>query len=438
MRKSFNTISPKLIEYVKSYYSNNLLDLSPISEVKFRHFRFRLCNGSFYKVKRKIRNNEDLREFLIEYTPLDVYYSTACWLNPHLIASKLDKDILRNVILSCDLAFDIDVNKDVKNLEEARINALKLSDFLLSEHIDIRYIAFSGSKGFHIICEDPWKQQCIDVDPHKREALAVERRKEFIKAVKERGIFFDEKVTTDTRRIIRAPGTINSKTGNICTVISKKLLDSDLETIFKFLRIERSNTPRIPHLLREMTSPSADKISEFLGRLGVRPRLKPTVYYSTFISNNIPGTRLKIPVMEFGAWSKLENITSKILEAQKHYGLGDVAILKDDSKYSAISLKAMSQRRVEKVLSNIESLNLNQCMKYGCTYTRMGKSIDYDGKALQDEPEFIIMLESDLKGQVSRAHYEFFVASGIRFSINNIELCGSGKEEIEIVHAIIE
>ena len=438
MKKPTRSPSPKILKEIQNYYRNNPVDLGAISELKFRHFRFRLPNGSFYKIKRKITNAQDLMPYLIEYSPLDVYYSTACWLNPHMIASKLDKDILRNIMLSCDLSFDIDVNKDIKNLEEARLNAVELSDFLSSRDIQPRYTAFSGSKGFHIVCDDPWKGQYIDMDPHKRETFAVEKRKEIVEEVREEGVIFDEKVTVDTRRIIRVPSTIHSRTGNPCTVISRNLLDSDMETIFKSLGIHPSTTPRIPQLLREMTSPSADKISGLLGRLGVRPRPKPTVYYSTFFSNNIPGTRLKVPVMEFGAWSKLENVTSKIVEAQKHYGLGDVAILKDSTRYWAVSLKAMPQRRVEKVLSTTGSLNLNQCRKYGCTYTRVGKSIDYSGETLQDEPTLITILEADLRGQASRTHYEFLSHLGIRFQGEDLELCGAGKEELELVHAIVE
>ena len=132
--------------------------------MNFRHFRFRLPNGYFYKVKRKIRNSLDFRETLIANEPIDVYYSTATWLNPHLIASKLDKDILRNVMLACDLAFDIDVNQNIKTLEDARQNAVALSDFLDSKGIGVRYFAFSGSKGFHIVCDDPWKATVYSPD----------------------------------------------------------------------------------------------------------------------------------------------------------------------------------------------------------------------------------------------------------------------------------
>ena len=202
-----------ILKVIRSYYRSNLIDLTPIPGLNFRHFRFRLPNGSFYKVRRKIRDSSEFRETLIENEPLDVYYSTASWLNPHLLASRLDKDILKNVMLACDLAFDIDVNEDIKTLEDARLQAVAINDFLDSKSIEVRYSAFSGSKGFHVVCDDPWREEIAEEDPRKREMSAIEKRKEIIQEAEERGILFDEKVTIDTRRIIRVPGTIHSKTG---------------------------------------------------------------------------------------------------------------------------------------------------------------------------------------------------------------------------------
>ena len=439
MRKNTRQlIRPDVLDLIKSYYRDNLIDLTPISGLNFRHFRFRLPDGYFYKVKRKIRCSLDLREALIENEPLDVYYSVATWLNPHLLASKLDKDILRNVILSCDLAFDVDVNEEIETLEEARTQAVALNDFLCSKGIEVRYNAFSGSKGFHVVCDDPWRGEAAEEDPRRREAFAVERRKEIVEEAGERGILFDGKVTVDTRRIIRLPGTIHSKTGVPCTLLGRRELESDVETILKCIETKCSFAPRISQYLREMTAPSACKIPGFTGRLGVRPEPEPRICYSTFFTNNIPGTRLKVPVLEFGTWDSLERVCAIIEKVQGKYGLGDVLLFGDGTRYWAASLKAVSRRRVEKILTASNSLNLNQCRKYGCTYTRVGRSIGVGGEVVQEEPAYIKTLESDLRGQASRTHYEFFASLGIELRRQDLELCGAGKEKLEIVHAIIE
>jgi hypothetical protein len=110
----------------------------------------------------------------------------------------------------------------------------------------------------------------------------------------------------------------------------------------------------------------------------------------------------------------------------------------DEDKYVAISLKAISRRRLEKILTNTHSLNLNACKKYGCTYMRVGSSIDVDGNVIQKAPLFVRVLPSHLLGQVSRPHIEFLASMGINVSKNTYPVCGPGKEKLEIVHGITE
>ena len=123
---TYSFISPHQRMQIRSYYESNMIDLSVVPAVNFRHFRFRLADGSFYKVRYKIHDSRGLREHLIRKAPLDVYYSVACWLNPHLLGSRVQKDILKNVMISCDLVFDIDVGGEIKTLEDARQQTITL------------------------------------------------------------------------------------------------------------------------------------------------------------------------------------------------------------------------------------------------------------------------------------------------------------------------
>ena len=278
----------------------------------------------------------------------------------------------------------------------------------------------------------------LEEDPRKRESIAVEKRKAITSELKKLGILFDERVTVDTRRIIRVPGTINSKTGFACTTLSQNDLNSDLETIFKSIPSVGIGAPRISQYLRKMTAPSAYKISGFKGRLGVRPKPKTVLCYSTYYTNNIPKTQLKIPVMEFGYWVKKSDVKSVIRRVQNQYGLGDVFLFCDETRYGAVRLQAGSQRRVEKILKVSDSLNLNQCKKYGCTYTRVGSSVDVDGNIVQEAPRYLETFISDLSGQTSRTHHEFFSSISITLRDTIREFCGAGKNELEIVYAIID
>lgn len=429
---------PYLRSQIRSYYESNMIDLSVVPAVNFRHFRFRLADGSFYKVRYKIHDSRSLREHLVRKVPLDVYYSIACWLNPHLLGSRIEKDILKNVMISCDLIFDIDIGGEIKTLENARQQTIALNRFLESKGINVRYSAFSGSKGFHIVCDDPWKGKIAEENPAKREMKAIERRRRIVEETKAKGIVFDEKVTVDPRRIIRLPGTINSKTGFVCTVLTRNELESDTRKIIKLTKRHSITAPRIPRL-REMTTDFiVRKISGLMGRLGVRPMPDQGPCYSTFITNNIPRTRLKIPILEFDGHRKIEEITGIIEKVQHDYGLGDIFVFNDGDRIAAFSLKAVSERRAEKILFAAGSSNLNACKKYGCTFVRVGRSIGIDGVIARREPKLIKVLESDLQGQASRPHFEFLLSLGVKIRREEMEFCGSGKENLEMVHAIIE
>jgi DNA primase catalytic subunit len=432
--------SPYLTSEIESYYRLHRIDLSVLSAVNFRHFRFRLEDGSFYKVKRKIRDSESLQRYLARKAPIDVYYSTACWLNPHLLGSRIQKDVLKNIMISCDLVFDIDQGAaKIRNLEDARRQAIALNEFLESKGIKVRYSAFSGNKGFHVICDDPWKNEILEQDSKKREAEAIEKRKKIIEETHKAGITFDEKVTRDPRRIIRLPGTINSKTGLACIPLSKMQLESKIRKIIKLAETYIAVTPRIPHRhAGDDMAFHACKIPGFMGRLGVRPKPEQGPCYSTFITNNIPHTTLKIPVLEFGCWKKIEQVISIIEKVQSQYHLGDVFLFSDGKKFTAFSVKAVTRRRVEKILLASGSLNYNVSKKYGCTYTRVGKSIDLNGKIARREPTLVKVIESDLLGQASRPHCEFLKSMGVKFGEQEMTLCGSGKEELELLHAVIE
>jgi hypothetical protein len=172
--------------------------------------------------------------------------------------------------------------------------------------------------------------------------------------------------------------------------------------------------------------------------LGVRPTPEGAPCYSTFMTSNIPGTRLKIPMLEFGGWRKIEEITSVIKKVQGHYGLGDVFIFGDGNRFTAFSLKAVSRRRTEKILFAAGSMNLNASKKYGCTFMRVGKSVGIDGKVTRREPDLIRVLKADLRGQASRTHFEFLSSLGVKSSAERREFCGARKEKLELVHAVIE
>jgi hypothetical protein len=81
---------------------------------------------------------------------------------------------------------------------------------------------------------------------------------------------------------------------------------------------------------------------------------------------------------------------------------------------------------------------LNACKKYGCTFMRVGKSVGLNGEVARREPELIKVLESDLRGQTSRPHFEFLSSLGVKMRGEKVEFSGTGKEKLELVHAVID
>lgn len=108
----------------------------------------------------------------------------------------------------------------------------------------MKYISFSESKGFHVVCADACRYD--DPYPPVREDMARAARKEIIARVPAEGIAIDTKITADTRRIIRVPGTINSKSGCVCTMLSREQLAEPVSAILKYIPRINYGTPQIP------------------------------------------------------------------------------------------------------------------------------------------------------------------------------------------------
>ncbi len=160
----------------RHFYQHHPPDLSAITDLPHRHFRFLLPRGRFLKIRDRIRDEATLRKWLIRYRPSDVYYSTSCWLVPENLGRRERTPVSDNIFLSSDIVFDIDRSPfSPVSLEQARGDTLKLLDFSRDHHLPVKYLAFSGSKGFHLVCRDLYRYD--NPDPFAREDMAREVRK---------------------------------------------------------------------------------------------------------------------------------------------------------------------------------------------------------------------------------------------------------------------
>jgi hypothetical protein len=391
------------------FYQHHLPDLSVITDLPHRHFRFLLPRGTFLKLQDRIRSEEVLRRWLVRYRPSDVYYSTSCWLVPENLGRRERTPVSDNIFLSSDIVFDIDRSPfSTDNLELARHDTLRLLTFCSNNHLTVKYIAFSGSKGFHIICADARRYD--DPSPLVREDRAKAARKEIIARVLAEGIPIDTKITTDTRRIIRVPGTINSKSGYVCTVLSREQLREPVSVILKYIPRVNAGTPLIPARGDDRPLRGSRIISWLCHRFGVRSKPTPRFSYATFLVSSVPKTPLQVPLFTFPPHSRIERIAPLLAAVQEQYGLSDIYLYRSATGISAICLRTFPIRRLEKIIRASGSTNFGTLVKYKQLFFRIGEVRDENQKLIAETPEFVKTLAAPEENNarfISSPHYHF-------------------------------
>jgi hypothetical protein len=96
-------------------------------------------------------------------------------------------------------------------------------------------ISYSGGKGFHLIFRDNDRTLFSIPDPKEREDAVRTARQDLLRRVLDRGFPVDPTVTSDTRRIIRLPGSLHGTTGWVCTRITREQLKTPLKKWVKAL-----------------------------------------------------------------------------------------------------------------------------------------------------------------------------------------------------------
>jgi len=311
--------------------------------------------------------------------------------------------------LSSDIVFDIDRSPfSISNLELARQDTLRLVTFCDENHLTVKYIAFSGSKGFHVVCTDPLRYD--DPSPLVREDKAKAARKEIISRVLAEGIAIDTKITADTRRIIRVPGTINSRTGYVCTVLPRDQLKAPVSAILKYIPRVNAGTPLIPGRGDDGPLRGIRSISWLCHRLGVRSKPAPRFSYSTFVVSSVPKTPLQVPLFVYPPHSRIGRIESLLVTVQEQYGLSDIYLFGSETGISAICLRTYPLRRLEKIIRASGSTNYGTLVKYKQLFFRVGEVRDENRKLIAGQPAFIKTLHAAEEKNarfISRPHYQF-------------------------------
>jgi hypothetical protein len=419
---------------LRDFYERNPPDLRFITEINRRHFRLLLPNGRFFKVKDAIRSAKDLQRWLVKLQPSDVYYSTATYLDPTSVATRPKKSTdywgPGNVILGHDVAFDIDRRPlSIFNLERARKDAVRLLDLLSDRHYPLKYAAFSGSKGFHMVFGDI--DMTLDPDIRSRERVIIERRKALVAEVVEKGIGIDNTVTADTRRIIRLPGTVNSKTGYCC----------------QYLTVDQLRSPVVDwidaiHGLEARAAIPRFKLRPFPKlKLKGRPKVigKDDEHgYTTFITSSVLGTKGRHAVLLSLPKDGQERVVRTLRQVQDEYGLTDIYLFELPRAYQAVCLKTVQRNRYQKILDSAHSPSAGQLRNYERVSLRMGPLVDREMKVLEPSAQFVTFLECppEVRGSnfVSQGHINFLKRHGLT-PLEHSKVHGNG--EFKLVDAEI-
>ena len=278
-----------------AHYAQKTIDLSWLPSPNQHSYRWRTIEGRWVTARRRIRNHQTLAKAIGKDVVSDLYISTSRWLDPVDLPRLRDKERPHPILLDHLIVFDIDVAPlSLKNLEEARITAIGLHDYLANDaSIEFLSCSFSGSKGFHLFYLDLERDKFAIEDPKQREETVRESRKQLLTRVLEEGYDVDERVTADTRRIIRLPGSIHGTTGYQCTVLPLEQLKKPLKDLLEDIpRIESAQ--KIPRRARKAKKKAKKK----------KPKLRKTVVdtravqqYMVEASTHVPGTKDRSVIM---------------------------------------------------------------------------------------------------------------------------------------------
>ena len=215
---------------LNDWYSENQFDMTWLNSPSRHQFRWRQLNGRWTSNDRRISRPEQLVKSFRGKAPTDLYFGTAEWLEPIGLPRIREKHKPAPILLDHLVVFDIDQTPFChRRLDKARAITAGLVEYLEKiDGMELLYISYSGSKGFHVVLKDLEREKFAIEDPRLREEEVKAARKELLSEVLAAGFPVDKTVTADTRRIIRLPGSVHGTTGWVCTIIDSQTLNKPL------------------------------------------------------------------------------------------------------------------------------------------------------------------------------------------------------------------
>jgi DNA primase catalytic subunit len=423
-----------------AHYAQNPIDFAWIPSPNQHSYRWRTNKGRWVTARRRIRNHQTLAKAIGKDVVSDLYFSTSRWLNPIDLPRLRDKEQPHPILLDHLIVFDIDVAPlSLKNLEQARITAIDLHDYLAEDaSIEFLSCSFSGSKGFHLFYLDMERDKFAIEDPKEREETVRESRKQLLKRVLEEGFNVDNRVTADTRRIIRLPGSIHGTTGYMCTVLGLEQLKKPLKDLLEDIpRIESAQ--KIPKRARKLKKKAKKKKKSKQRKSIVDTRA--VQQYMVEVSTHVPGTKDRSVIMLWLplAWGSGQKALETALDMINEENLGPCSFWQQGDHILMLCPLALPRAQVVKLFTSYKMSKRAAILKEReHDWIRITNTMDEDAD-WQDglQPIGLYGDEVESKTSFSSSHLELERRMGIHRQVPS-SATFAGKQEPTLRIAVRE
>ena len=414
------------------YYQNHEVDFTWLEKPSQHEFRWRCADGSWRKSKRRVSSIETFRKSISQDNPSDIYFSTSSWLNPVDLPNLNDETKPHPILLNHMIVFDIDFAPlSLENLEQARTTTLKLQNWIEKNYdYELISISFSGSKGFHLFYHDLDRSLFSIENARERENAVKEARNKLLQEVLLAGFKVDPRITADTRRIIRLPGSIHGKTGLLCHRISLERLSKSVD----------SWIDQVPSFFGQLEMP---KTANAQNKTAVKKYLKVKEEqidqhtYMMEVSNHLPGTKDRSALIfwtpySWGTGAKCFERLNTLIEKEN---LDCCAIFSDGERVLFICPESITRAKVVKILSELGIEKLSQNLKQREHYwVRISGIMDDDG-IWHNEPKFISIINNNNSTSIfSKPHLSLLTKLGIPIdNSQHDKLAGNSEPSIRMV-----
>ena len=417
------------------HYQNHEVDISWLSKPSQHEFRWRCSDGKWRKSNRRVSSIGTFRKAIFQDNPADLYFSTSSWLNPIDLPRLSDETRPHPILLNHLIVFDVDFSPlSLENLEQARLTTLKLHKWIEENYdYELISISFSGSKGFHLFYDNLDRTLFSIENPKERENAVKEERTKLLQQVLLEGFKVDPRITADTRRIIRLPGSIHGKTGLLCHRINIEKLEKNIES---WIDEVPSYFPdlEIPKFVNNQENKEKKKVKAYVK--DVKEQIDQHTYMME-VSNHLPGTKDRSALIfwtpySWGTGAECFERLNTLIEMEN---LAYCAIFSDGERILFICPESITRAKVVKILSDLGMDKLSDNLKQREHYWVRISGIMDDSGIWHNEPKFISIINNKKSNSTySKSHLKLLTKLGTPVDFSKYEkLSGNSEPSIRMV-----